>query len=258
MDHVARRIFPHYHAPGKKLFQIVVKISDEPGSLDRILNLLGSRVNLVGTDTYTMRDSTAILNAFAEALSKDETPAKLRKLVLSSGATLDCEVTEGRDGILVDSFHSGLDANGESTMLFRRKALARMFDRVHALLGTGGDFLLYEEGFAIGRVNGEGWVKMLGREKVRENLAYLRNNLSAQGWGTVAAGEQPGGEASTITIHDCFECSESPGSRTGCHFFRGYITGNRLATTGQELVAEELKCTLRGDKACEFRLSPKK
>lgn len=258
MDHVARKIFPHYHAPGKKLFQIVVKMSDEPGSLGRILNLLGSRVNLVGTDTYTMEDNTAILNAFAEALSTNETPDKLRALVLSSGATLDCEVTEGKEGVLVDSFHTGLDVNGESNMLFRRKALARMFDRVHTLLGTGGDFLLYEEGFAIGKANGESWVKLLGREKVRDNISYLRNNLSAQGWGRVAAGEQLVGETSTIVIQDCFECSESTGSRTGCHFFRGYIAGNRLATTAQELVAEEAKCTLRGDKVCEFRLTLKK
>lgn len=257
MDHIARRVFPHYHAPGKKLFQIVVKISDEPGSLSRILSLLGSRVNFVGTDTYTMSDNTAIFSAFAEALSKVETPEKLSQLVMSSSAALDCEITEGKEGILVDAFHTGLVADGESTMLFRRKALARMFERVHTLLGSGGDFLLYEEGLAIGKANGEAFVKMLGRERIRELLPYLRNNLSAQGWGRIAVGGQAGGEASTIIVYDCFECSESPGSRTACHFFRGYIVGNRLATTGQDLVAEEVKCTLRGDQACEFLLTPK-
>ena len=131
-------------------------------------------------------------------------------------------------------------------------------DRVHALLGTGGDFLLYEEGFAIGKANGEGFVKMLGREKIHDIIGYLRNNLSAQGWGRVAVGEQTDGEASHLMIYDCFECSENPGSRTGCHFFRGYIVGNRLATTGQELTAEEVRCVLKGDKVCEFLLTPKK
>ncbi len=258
MDHVARRVFPYYFAPGKKLFQIVVKMSDEPGSLGLILSLLGSRVNLIGTDTYTMRDGTAIFSAFSEALSTEETPEKLQGLVMSSKAALACEVIEGRDGMLVDAFHTGLEANGEGTMLFRRIALARMLDRTHNLLGSGGDFLLYEEGFAIGKANGEDFVKMLGREKVNEIIGYLRNDISAQGWGRVAVGEAPQADSSTIIIYDCFECSEKSSSRTGCHFFRGYIVGSRLATTGQELSAEEVRCTLKGDKVCEFLLTPKK
>lgn len=257
MNRVAKREFSHYFAPGKKLFQIVVKITDEPGSLDKILNLLGTRVNLVGTTSYTMRDNTAIVTGFAEALSQDETAEKLRKLITSSSVALEAEVSEGQDGILVDTFHTGLETDGEHLMLFRRSALARMFDRVYKLLGSGGEVLLFEEGEAIGRANGEAFVKILGAEKVRQNMSYLRNNLAAQGWGRVTAGTTADGGTTSIQIHDCFECSSNEGERTGCHFFRGYIVGNRSATYGQDLSVEEVKCSLKGDDVCEFRMRPK-
>lgn len=257
MDRFAKREFPHYFAHGKKLFQIVVKIGDEPGSLGRILNLLGTRVNLVGITSYAKGNNTAIVSGFTEALSRDETAEKLRGLIMSSGAALDVEVSEGRDGMLVDTFHTGLETDGESLMLLRRNALSLMFDHVYKLLGSGGETLLFEEGMAIGKANGDAFVKALGAERVRENIDYLRNNLAALGWGRVAAGTTAEGETTHILIYDCFECSSNEGPRTGCHFFRGYIIGNRSATFGQELVAEEVKCALRGDDVCEFLLGSK-
>ena len=256
MDRVAKKEFPHYFAAGKKLFQITVRITDEPGSLGRILNLLGTRVNLIGTTSYSLPGNTAIVSGFTEALSPDETAEKLRELILSSSAALEAEVAEGRNGILVDTFHTGLETDGENLMLFRRRALARMFDRVNRLLGSGGETLLYEEGVAIGRANGEAFVKMLGAESVRKNIAYLRNNLAALGWGRVTAGPSSG-ETSHILIYDSFECSSSAASRTGCHFFRGYVVGNRSATFGHDVIAEEVKCLLRGDDVCDFLVTPK-
>lgn len=70
MNHTARREIPYYFAPGKKLFQIVVKITDEPGSLGRVLNLLGTKVNLVGMTSYAMPGNAAVVSGFAEVLHK--------------------------------------------------------------------------------------------------------------------------------------------------------------------------------------------
>ncbi len=191
MNHTARREIPYYFAPGKKLFQIVVKITDEPGSLGRVLNLLGTKVNLVGMTSYAMPGNAAVVSGFAEVPSQEETAATLRSLIVSSGVALDVEVSEGRDGMLVDTFHTGLETGGEYLMLMRRRALTRMLDVVSKLLGSGGEVVLFQEGMAIGRANGEAFVRSLGAEKVRENIGYLSNNLAAQGWGRVVAEASP-------------------------------------------------------------------
>lgn len=154
--------------------------------------------------------------------------------------------------MLVDTFHTGLETGGEYLMLMRRRALTRMLDVVSKLLGSGGEVVLFQEGMAIGRANGEAFVRSLGAEKVRENIGYLSNNLAAQGWGRVVAEASPDRETLRILIRDCFECSSNEGARTGCNFFRGYIVGNRSVTFRKEFAAEETKCRLRGDDACEF------
>lgn len=252
MDQVARREIPYYFAPGRRLFQIVVKIADEPGSLGRVLNLLGTKVNLVAMTSYVLPDNVAIVSGFAEAPSQDETAARLQSLIVSSGVALDVEVSEGRDGMLVDTFHTGLETGGEYLMLVRRRALTRMLDVVSRLLGSGGEVVLFQEGMAIGRANGEAFVRSLGAEKVRENIGYLSNNLAAQGWGRVAVEASLDQETLRVLIRDCFECSSNERARTGCSFFKGYIVGNESVTFRKEFAVEETKCRLRGDDACEF------
>ena len=252
MDHTARREMLYYFAPGRRLFQIVVKIADKPGSLGRVLNLLGTRVNLVGMTSYVISDDAVIASGFAEPLSQNETAAKLRSLILSSGVAQDVEVLEGRDGMLVDAFHTGLETGGEHLILVRRRALTQMLNVVVKLLGSGGEVVLFQEGMAIGRANGEAFVRSLGVEKVRENIGYLSDNLAAQGWGRVAVEASPDRETLRILIRDCFECSSDEGARTSCNFFRGYIVGNGSVTFRKEFVVEETKCRLRGDDACEF------
>ena len=251
MEGGRRHEFPHYFSEGKKLFQVVAKIADEPGSLGAILNRLGNRVNLVGITSYQAGDNSAVISAFVEALSEDETAEKLQSLLASSSAVIDSMVKEGKEGILVDTYHTGLETDGEGVMLLRRQSMAQMFHRVFLLFGSGGEALLYEEGTAVGKANGDSMSKLIGADKMRANLDYLRYNLRAQGWGAVTVKEGEGG-TNTITIADCFECSDGRGRRSGCHFFRGYIVGNRTAIFGKGFDVEEVKCRLKGDRTCEF------
>jgi predicted hydrocarbon binding protein len=249
-----KREFSFYFAEGKKLFHIVARISDEPGSLGKVLNLLGTRVNFVGTSTYTLSNRTALFSGYAEALRANESADQLKKVVESSKAATEVAVMPGQDGILVDTYHTGFESNGQDMMLFRRAAMAGMLSQIYKLLGSGGETLLYEEGKAIGRSNMEETVKEIGKERVGANIAYLRKRLRALGWGDVDAPIK--GDRTRLQVRDCFECSDSSDSRTGCHFFRGYIVGNRGPVDGKEPVVEEVKCVLRGDEVCEFVITP--
>ncbi|HEV2138475.1 MAG TPA: hypothetical protein VGR53_06505 [Nitrososphaerales archaeon] len=176
-----RRIFPIHYDPGKKLFQIVVKLSDAPGSFGAILNLLGPKVNLIGTTTYSLSDGTAIFSGFSESLSPKETPKSLKGLIMSSKAAIDVSVTEGIDGLLIDTFHTGIEVGGNDFMLVRRFGASLMFDHVAKLLGSGGEALLYEEGRSLSLLNAENMIRLVGLQRVRTKSAELSPFLTAQG-----------------------------------------------------------------------------
>jgi len=251
-----KKIFPVHYAPGKKLFHIVVTISDAPGSCSSILDLLRTKVNLIGTSTYTRNDGTAMFSGFSEALTPRLTGKELEKLIMSSKAAISVKVYEGEDGLLVDTFHTGFVVGDEVYVLMRRDGLVHVFDRVSKMLGSGGDALLFEEGMAMSMRNAEMMIRNVGAERVRAQMGVLNRFLAAQGWGEIEAKEGPKKGGFTVRIDDCFECSADGSSRRGCNFMRGYLAGGARATFGKDYESKETKCRLRGADSCEFQLTP--
>jgi predicted hydrocarbon binding protein len=235
----------------------VVKLSDAPGSYSAILNLLGPAVNLVGTTTYTLSDGTAMFSGFAEALSKRETPEGLERLILSSKAAMTAQVKEGIDGILVDTFHSGLEVSGDEYLLMRKEGMAHMFDQVVKMLGSGGESLLYNEGKSLAEQNSGRMVQLLGVEKVRERSEYLASFLTAQGWGDITMKQGSRSGELVVTVKDCFESAGKVRFRKGCNFLRGYFEESAKITLGKEMTSVETACVIKGAVACEFRFAEK-
>jgi predicted hydrocarbon binding protein len=250
-----QKIFPVHFAPGKKLVHIVVRLSDAPGSYSSILDLLATRVNLVGTTTYTLSDGTALFSGFAEALTPAETADALRDLILKSKAAKEADVIEGKEGLLVDTFHTGLVVGDEDYVLLRRDGMAQMFDRVSKMLGSGGETLLYEEGKAMGQWNASSLAKRIGAERIRANPGALNRLLAAQGLGEVEMTGRTGGSF-TITVRDCLECSGKRRSRTACSFIRGYLVGFLGEEVGSDFDCTEEKCRLSAGEVCVFDLTP--
>lgn len=258
MKAIRKREFPMYYVKGKKLFQVVVHMSDAPGSLRSILDVLSPRLNMVGLSTYTVGDGTAILSAFAEALDQEETPSSIQRILRNSSAALEAEIMEGKDGLLVDTFHSGLEVGDEDFMLLRREGFSGVFDQIVKIFGKGGQVLLYEEGLAMARRNARKTASELGKDVIHANLPFLIKFLTASGWGTFET--KPGHKdfEYDVTVTDCFECSKQSDERKECDFLRGYFEGSGSTTFGIPMHAEEVRCILRGDNACVFHISPRK
>ncbi len=255
---IPKREFPIYYEKEKKLFQIVVRMSDAPGSLMSILEVLGRKVNLIATSTYTLGDGTAILSAFSEPLSSTETIAGIQKALGSSPVTIESDVTEGKGGLLVDTFHSGLQVGGEDYMLLRRAGLSGVFDHIVKIFGTGGEVLLYEEGLAMAQRNAKNMNDLLTPEVVGPNTSYLIEFLTAQGWGVFEPTAGKGSHEGTVKMSHCFECEHGSTVRKHCDFMRGYFEGSANFTLGVSMQVEELECALRGDKACIYRVTHRK
>jgi predicted hydrocarbon binding protein len=250
-----KRDFLFHYAKGKKLFQIIVHISDSPGSLAEVQKVLGAKVNLLGTTSYTLSDGTAMFNAFAEALSVEETPERLVGALRKVKSTIEADVREGKGGLLVDTFHRGIVIGKDDYILLRSDGLGEMFDRIVQLFSSGGEVLLYEEGKAMGEDNAEEVSAQLGDEVVRTNAAYLAHQLTAQGWGATVSDTRPGSRTITITVEDCFECRGGSKGRQKCDFLRGYFEGTARVTREARLACEEIECRLTGGKSCVFRIS---
>ena len=237
------------------MFHIVVHMADAPGSLSAILTDLGKRVNFIGLSSYALTDGTAMFTAFAEALDQKETPNTLKGAIDKLSASLEAEVAEGRKGLLVDTYHTGIQVGGDEYLLLRREGLSGVFDHIVRIFGTGGEVLLYEEGKALGRDNAEKRMKELG-DLVVDEAAYIDRALTAQGWGVVETSTARGTTDFTIRVDDCFECSGRDSPRKGCDFLRGYYEGSVETTRGAKPRVEETECRLRGDKGCTFRIRP--
>jgi predicted hydrocarbon binding protein len=253
---VRHRVFPVHYGPKQKLFHVIVKLSDAPGSYSLILDTLRPKLNLIGTSTYTLNDGTAIFSGFAEALSKDLTSDEVKRLILGSRGAFDAVVKEGKEGLLIDTFHMGFNVDGDDYLLLRSAGLGQMFDRVSSILGSGGDALLYEEGLSMGHWNAENLIKKIGIDVVKAQVGALSRTLSAQGFGDIDGDVGPDDGAFVMTVKDCFECSDSESRRKGCNFMRGYFVGSAQDIFGKKYRCEESKCVLRGAKLCEFALSP--
>ena len=253
MDRHPKEETPYYFAEGKRLFQVVARVPGDKGALGRLLDSLEANVDLVSTATYLGPDESLILSAVAEDRTKGLGAEKLASLLKADVKGVEVEVFEGREGMLVDTFHTGLLTGPESLMLMQRETFTRMLDRVHRLLGSGGEVLLFEEGAALGRARAEAFLKSLGSRRVRSNFPYLMSTLTAQGWGDVTTSEGAGDDI-TITVRDCFECSSSAGGRVGCYLLLGYLVGSSSAIIGKELAGVETSCRLRGRDVCEFQL----
>lgn len=255
MKATTRRVPTYFYSPKKKLFQIVVSLMDTPGSLGAVLNLLGGRVNLLGTTSYSLDDGTAVMSAFAETISPSETPEKLSKLISTAHVALEHKVTESSEGFLVDTFHTGIEnGKGMPEMLFSRDSISHMFDGLVKLFGSGGDVLLYNEGLFVGEANASRTMNVLGPRlatKKTDDLMYL---FSAQGWGQATLiGDAKSGKP-TVKLEDCFECSSGEGVKKGCHFMRGYLDGWGKILLERDVKSAETNCRLSGDDACEFVL----
>jgi len=252
-----RRELPYVFAPDKRLLQIVVKMKDTPRAYATILGILGGRVNLIETVTYTVGNK-AIFSGFAEALLPSEDPDEIRKLVSESPVVLDCVVTGSSNGILVDTFHTGLEtSSGEPLVMFRRNGLTHMFKEAKRLLGDKGETMLFDEGVAMGVSDASEIMESWRPGFMAQGFEILLSLFSAFGWGNATAYDRSDPHRFGIRMDDCFECSSDAKSGRSCAFVRGFLVGSARTLLGREVGCDEVACRFRGDDHCEFLVDSK-
>jgi predicted hydrocarbon binding protein len=247
-----------YFFPRMKGFHVVIRLKDVPGALASVLLLLRDHVNIVNSASYSVGDGDAIWSGFGKSLSKAETEGRLKNLVERLPVVLECEVKGSDHGLLVDSFHSGIEgAPGRPGIVFPTEGLARIYDHITKVLGSGGETILFEEGSALGKSSGQYLNARLGHGRLDWKVKALLAMYRVQGWGSASLKIEKTQARFRFRFRDDYECAGKERNRKECGFLRGHLTGMVSTLSGKEFEGEETKCRLRGDSFCEFLLSRK-
>jgi predicted hydrocarbon binding protein len=250
-----KSIFAYTYAPGRKLFQVVVSMNDVPGALSRVLEALARRVNLISTISSS-RGGEATWSALAEATSPSETASGLEELLSSVPDIIGCSAQEGKEGLLIDGFHSGVDIGGPAPyMLMRREPFSSVLGEVLKVFGKGGEILLFDEGRKYGTLTGELFRNLLGRERAKQRMLELLDVYISLGWCEVNVKESRDPVEYVLEARDCFECSSPQTGIRSCDFMRGHLVGAISTLQGEEFSCEETSCRLMGSDHCEFRIA---
>lgn len=245
-----------YFFPRMKGFHIVVRLKDVPGALGSVLLLLRDHVDIVGSASHGLGDGSAIWSGFGKSLLKAETEGKLKNRVERLSVVLECEVKGSDHGLLVDSFHSGIEvAPGRPGIVLPTEGLARTFDHLTEAFGSWAEIILFEEGFALGRSTGQYLNTRLGNSRLDWRIKALLGMYRVQGWGSASLKVEKPRARYRVRFHDGFECAGGGKVRKECGFLRGHLTSIVSTLSGSEFKGEETKCRLRGDPFCEFLLS---
>jgi predicted hydrocarbon binding protein len=249
--------FPFHYSRFKRLVNVVAKMEDEPGALASVLNVLGPKVNLIGTTSYSIPDHAAMFSGFGETISAEETTRSIQQEVSRCKGVLGCQVWESKSGLLVDRFHTGIESGmGEPYIMMPTMALSRMFEEITHTFGSGGEVILYLEGKKFAEARFKSYRDLFGQE-MASRINELSHIFEALGYGASEITLDETSNSVTIETSDCFECSGGTKNSRSCAFTKGIAVGIFESLLRVELKVEETKCRLQGNKRCEFVLGRK-
>jgi len=249
-----KTVFPFHYSNDKRMVHVLARLSDEPGTLASLLSILGSKVNLIGTSSYSTPDGAAIFSGFGKILSDSDDAKSIQKHAAMAPSVLSCQVWEDKDGLLVDRFHTGFQAGfGEPYLMFPLKGLSETFERISETFGSGGQTILYTYGLDYGTARAPLYKSIMGEHPERR-LDELTAIVGALGYAASTATLEPSSKVLRLTARECFECSTPTGTGRRCSFLRGMAVGIFSTLFNKELTCEETKCRHKGNKECEFVL----
>jgi len=253
LQHRKKVELPFYYSREEKLFHLVAEMNDEPGDLASLLAALKSKVTLIGHTGYSVGGGRAVFSAFGRIVSPSDTPESIQKLVAKLDGVLECEVTPGNKGLLVDSFHHGLQTyDGEPGLLLPTRVLVSTFERMERRFGSGAKIILYEQGRDYAKSR---WSLLKAAvPDANTRMDEVAAIVGAVGWAVVGISYGQGGKTMKLVNKECFECTGRTRGN-GCDFLRGMAVGLAEAVFGREMTGVETRCLLSGGKACEFVVS---
>ena len=249
----------YLYDPKKKHFHIVIELENVPGALHDVLEVMqGLKLNVLGS--FSSVDSAAkvgVWSGFVE--DSDHSAEELKTRLGVSPYVHDALVAESKGGFLVDGVHFPLAFNtGTRGVMMTSKYFARMLETMRKQFGSGGNVIVYHEGYAYGKDVGAEYLSQLGGEFMAANPGEVLKIYQALGWFRLEKVDfDRKAREGTVTTSDNFECAGSVSKSPFSHFVRGHLAGVMTSLFGEDMTCKETKCVARGDPHCVFSLGPR-
>jgi predicted hydrocarbon binding protein len=259
-----KEVMTYLYKPGANLFHLAVQLRDVPGALGDLTMLLGkSGINILGgivcpPKTEMSNDTPfRMLEVFVEAANRELSASAIGSLIESCPYTYEVKVRRSREGLIVDSMSFPLRlGQGQRAILIRKDVISASMREVRQVFSTGGDVMLYKQGYAAGKSDAEELIRIFGEESVLEKLEELVNLYSSLGWGRAKISSVDFETLSAkIKVEQSFECMSQTSPKPYSQFLRGHLAGLTSGVLSTEMKCEETACVSMGNHACEFLLS---
>jgi len=253
----------YLNKPGANLFQLAIQLRDVPGALGDLTILLGkSGINILGGIVCPPKSDTPgdtpfrMLEVFVESSDRELSTSSIERLIESCPYTYEVKVRRSRDGLIVDSMSFPLRLDqGQRAILIRKDVISASMREVRQVFSTGGDVMLYKQGYAAGKSDAEELIRIFGEESILEKLEELVNLYSSLGWGRARITSVDFEALSAkIKVDQSFECMSQSSTKPYSQFLRGHLAGLTSGVLSIEMKCEEIACAAVGNPACEFLL----
>ena len=245
--------------PARKHFHVVLELDNVPGALKSVLGVMEDiGLNILGS--FTSADPSARLGVWSGFVEdSDHSASDIERRLGSSPMVHDAVVVESSEGFLVDGVHFPIAFNnGTRAVMMTADSMAKMLSAVNERFGSGGNVILYEEGVAYGREVGQDYLLKLGGDFVASNVDDVIMLYQALGWFRVEGVKiDPSTSSVVVSAAENFECAGAESRVPHSHFVRGHLAGVLTIMLGRPMECREGLCVAKGDKTCEFTLTPR-
>ena len=248
----------HYD-PKRRFYLVTLQLKNVPGALGNLTNIMGIRgINIMeGFFAPFASGDYGTFSFFVESTKTRMDKDWLKEFLQSCIYVSEVVVKEGVEGFLTDSLNFPTVWNtGDRAIVMRVGNVQVMLDAIREAGGANGEKIVYEAGFQSGKSSWEN-VFSIFRPKTKEGLSEILQLYSAVGWGRIELLDLSMNKKSAkIRMTDLFECAGLTYERGCSHYVRGHLAGAMSTFFGIDLKGVETKCLAKGDKYCEFELSP--
>ena len=230
--------------PEKKIGMLTIRFRRTPLAFESILRILREK----GSSVYSM----IIQSHPEEELSKATLFIEIEK-----GTEVSEVISAVKDVKEIVDLHIIVQKMkwGEARLIvFPLEDMDYLFSMLRDL-GTGGLAVMYH----MGRNAGEHIFDRfsVGREDKKLILKHFLLYLESLGYGEFKVQKYNDRIFAVIHAYDLFECIGKSKVK-GSNIFRGLLTGFFVKLWETDVVVEETKCRMRGNKYCEFIIKPKR
>ena len=256
-----RRIPCAIYAPGRRISQLALTVSNRPGALAEIAHAIheaGVGV-LSGLIWAEPGEETATWVFFVDLTGASMEARELAEKLESLNVVLKAEVIKRRfNDLIIDAFSFPTMFLARRMVLLDICSMTAMLDWIDRTFGTGGHAILFDMGREAGKMV-VGILKekygLAGPKLIEAFLALC----TAMGWFRYEVLDMdPQALKARVRLYESYECSPfvCSSERPKSHLLRGVLAGAFEEAFGRSFAVNEVKCVAKGDECCEFEIEP--